>query len=416
VRAAIVIATLVAAACADPPERALLPTAPGDLAAGGLVVPTEDAPPAASRIALSRAWSIDARTDLAARAPVHVETSRAFWQEVDTAGLREGFALGTSVAGAAVAIQPLDGDARSGAGLDPATIDLFAPDGTMHAAGEGFVHGADADTVRKAGVGLPSGTTAFVLDPALGAGAFVLRTDAAPAGTSWLVWVRERDSTVAMRVRTDASAYVYGDRVEIEVELAHDGAPLDAKSIEARIRPPRSAAIEVTMTPTLPGRWQGALELVDDVPPAGAAWIVEVTADYELPGGVQSHRSARTAFGYAVPTARFAGPARVDAGFGDSMVAALPIEVAAAGRYAVGGVVWGTAPDGTMRPALALQSADWLEPGDATIALELAGASLAAAGLGAPLQLRDLHLLDQGRVAVLHRQALALAIDELPWQ
>ena len=69
-----------------------------------------------------------------------------------------------------------------------------------------------------------------------------------------------------------------------------------------------------------------------------------------------------------------------------------------------------------MRPAQALQSAAWLEPGEGTIALELAGASLASAGVTAPLQLRDLHLLDQGRVAVLHRQANALEVDALPWE
>lgn len=123
-------------------------------------------------------------------------------------------------------------------------------------------------------------------------------------------------------------------------------------------------------------------------------------------------RSVRVPFAVAAPTARLTGVAAVTAtgeGTGGLRIE-LPLEVAAAGRYEVRGVLWATAPDGTRKPHVAVHAADWLEPGRGVLAIEVPADQLGTGGLGAPWELRDLRLIDQGRMGLLHRQSEALVI------
>ena len=59
-----------------------------------------------------------------------------------------------------------------------------------------------------------------------------------------------------------------------------------------------------------------------------------------------------------------------------------------------------------------VEAASWLEPDAEAIELPLAHL-LDTPGLSAPYELRDLRLVDQSRVAILHRQAIAVAFTPL---
>ena len=69
----------------------------------------------------------------------------------------------------------------------------------------------------------------------------------------------------------------------------------------------------------------------------------------------------------------------------------------AASRYQVSGVVYGSAADGSLQPLAMARSAAWLEPGRASVRLQVDDASLRASGLVRPSELRDLRLTNPGR-------------------
>ncbi|MEN8165031.1 MAG: DUF4785 domain-containing protein [Acidobacteriota bacterium] len=56
-------------------------------------------------------------------------------------------------------------------------------------------------------------------------------------------------------------------------------------------------------------------------------------------------------------------------------------------------------------------TANWMPQGVGSLDLHFDAAMLEDSGLGAPYELRDLQLLDQGRMGQLHRQALALVLE-----
>jgi len=123
--------------------------------------------------------------------------------------------------------------------------------------------------------------------------------------------------------------------------------------------------------------------------------------------GLTAVRSVRVPFAVAAPTARLTGEADV-VSVGEAVVGLrieLLVEVSVAGRYEVRGVLWGTAADGARKPLAAVHAGDWIEPGRAVLAIEVPRDQLGAGDLGAPWELRDLRLLDQGRMGLLHRQA-----------
>ncbi len=92
------------------------------------------------------------------------------------------------------------------------------------------------------------------------------------------------------------------------------------------------------------------------------------------------------------------------------MRVALGVEVAAPGRYDVRGVVYGRDATGQARPLALAQSAAWLDAGRGELALDVDAGLIAKSGLAAPFELRDVRLMDQGRMGLLQRQEVALTL------
>ncbi|HOV58915.1 MAG TPA: DUF4785 family protein, partial [Rhodanobacteraceae bacterium] len=118
---------------------------------------------------------------------------------------------------------------------------------------------------------------------------------------------------------------------------------------------------------------------------------------------------AKTAFAVAQPTARFDGALQREDGA--ALALRIGVEVAAASRYQVSGVVYGSAADGSLQPLAMAQSAAWLEPGQASVRLQVDDASLRAGGLAAPFELRDLRLTNQADLSLIERRALGARLE-----
>lgn len=82
---------------------------------------------------------------------------------------------------------------------------------------------------------------------------------------------------------------------------------------------------------------------------------------------------------------------------------------AQAGDLETRALLYGTV-DGELRALAVAHAAQWLEPGSQSLVLRFAAGLLA--GASGPYELRDLTLLDQGRMGVLQRQQRGVSIDE----
>lgn len=401
---AIVSAMVVLVACSAGEGRPLQAAQLGDLVPRRLIAPHEDAPPSATVVPLQHTQAVPSDAVLHERPRPHRAKSKEYWFAADASELSTGVALPTTSEGAIVRLQPLDLETRAAAGIDPTSLVLVDDAGTEHGAIESMAVLASADQLRDADVGLAPGTTAFALAPSLGHGAFVLRTEVAPMAPRYLVHVAEKRSEVALAVEADRDAVLWGDMVTIDVALDDDVAEL--VSAHGSVRGPFGAEHELELAPH--GDMLRGTFVIDDLrPPQGALWTIEIDARVRTDDGMLARRNGRTAIGYAVPSAGLLGELQIEEGERGGLDITLPLEIAARGRYGVGAVLWGRDARGVARPIALAQSAAWLEAGTDALVLTFDEAALAQSTVSPPYELRDLRLVDQGRLAVLHRQAFA---------
>ncbi|NHZ83210.1 DUF4785 family protein [Massilia sp. CCM 8695] len=399
----------------------LLPAQAGDLAAPAalarssrLSMATAIAAPEGRRDAVAVSWAAGAQP-LAKPAPF-VGESREYYTEVSAAELAAGVAIRTSAPQAVVRVHPTGAaSARGVKAIDPRAIRVRTAQGKDFNNGTGMDMLVDADRLAKAGHGFAQGTSAFRLHPSLGAGSFTLRADApaADAGARYLVNVVEPASTVALTLRTDAVHYLHGQELVIHADALEPSALRGAA--QRRTLDKMAAVLVSPAGRTFPLEFKRgrdgmltARHLLDaDENPAPGLWEVRAAAEAGS-GNATVKRSLRVGVAVAMPQARFDGNVNlIDQT--DKLVARFGVEVGAGGRYEVRALLYGMV-NGAMAPVAVAHSAAWLEPGAGNI--ELAYDAALLAGVRGPYELRDLSLLDQSRVGLLHRQQRGLVIDE----
>lgn len=399
------LALALAAAAHAQTRLELLPPADTDLTAATIVA----APPvktlAVPREPVALGWPLDPNAALAATPEPFLATSREYFVDVTADELRAGVPVYATAPGALVRLNPAaPATPELGARLaiEPVALVLTDPAGAVHRAGGGMELVARAPELEASSAPFAPGTSAFRLRSDLGAGTFELRAETLPRGAErYVIHVLDRESPARLELRTGATDYLHGDELVVEARLAAGGRALDARSVEGFVTSPQGRAWPLDFR-ARGGVYRATLTLDAVEPPAPGPWQVHVSAHGRL-GDAVVLRAGRTAFGCAVPAARLTGAAERA---GETL--RLEIEAASAGRYEVRGVLYGTDRDGAPRPAGVAHAAAWLEPG--TSSLEL-GFDVGASALAPPWELRDLRLLDQGRMGLLHRQARALVLE-----
>lgn len=377
----------------------------GDLVPTRLAVPTGTEIAAHATVPLAQVRTLDPDRPLAMRPEPKPDRSRRFWKVIPGSALHDGIDLRTTAPGATISLRPR-GETRDGTGIDPNGLVLVDPSGVAHSGTEAMHTSVAWDEMRAGSTPFLPGTSAFRLDPELDAGTWTIRCDA-PLGTDdILVHVVEPDSDLELTVKTDATTYLAGHTVVIDVEARQDATAVEIDHATARTRSPAGDEIEVALVPDGRGRLRGRLvpEELQAVP--GVPWLVEIEASIVTDDGL-AQRNARVSFGYGVASAAFDGRVTFDEGPRGSPVATLGLQVVAPGRYAVAATVWGADAFGNGQPIGLVQSAAWLDPDDDGIELPLGDL---LDGTGAQIELRDLQLVDQSRVALLHRQALGATL------
>lgn len=410
----VLITVLLAVAAAPAGAQVLLPAGAGDLAAEALVSAPRHKAADAPRDAVTFSRTLDPSVALAGRSEPFVSRSKEYFVDVTAQDLRDGVPLYTTAPGALVRLNPAGRNGETAttdkAAIEPASLVLTAADGKAYGGGSGMDLIVGPEQLKAAGAPFVEGTSAFRIREDLGAGTFELRADglAAKSERRFVVHVLDRGSAVELELRTTATDYLHGQTLVVEARLA-GATRVRATQIEGFVSSPAGRAWPLELRRGGDGLYTGSLVLDAIEAPAPGLWEAHVSAQ-GLASGHAVLRAGRTAFGCTAPGARFAGDADVTVSAG-KLAVSLAVETAAPSRYEARGVLYATADDGSLRPAALSHHGAWLEAGSGFLELSFDPTTLADQGLGAPFEVRDLRLVDQVSMGLLHRQERALAFD-----
>lgn len=328
-------------------------------------------------------WALDPDAQLSETAPFLAE-SREYWMTVEGSELARGVPLQMTAPGALVRVSPAKGSAG-----------LRAGDFSVNAAGRkvGIAQAADTDALRKAGMDASAGTQVIRLGDGSGAGRHLLR--AANARGRYVVHVFEPASDRVLFARAERNQALAGSRMRVAIGATSAGRNAPVAS-QALLVGPDGSSQSVVVRDAAGGGQEAVFTVPASASQAKGLWELQVFGDV---GDVP--RDARTAFAVAQPTARFSGIFGVDAA---NLRVSLPVEAGSPGRYEARGTLYATAKDGSLRPVSQAHAAAWIDAGDGMLVLQFARTHLPS-GYGAPFEVRQLELNDQGRMAPIESRA-----------
>jgi len=347
-------------------------------------------------VRVSHALDASAAIDTATKP--YLAQSREFWSEVGESELRAGVKFTTTAPGALIRLSPQGG---AGAALDPAGVLIRSSGKTLRAVDAGAI--ADTRALRAAGMDVSDGTLAMRLAPVVGHGQLEI---AAPhAQGRYLAHVFDPNSAVVLGFSADHDTVLVGSTITFHAAI--DGR--DLKHASGLVTAPDGYSADLKFSRNADGSFSAHF-----TPDAAHAlgpqlWEAHVfTAAIEGKLGVL--RDAKTAFAVSAPTARFVGAAESHSD-ASGVHATFGVEVGAASRFQVSGILYGTRSDGALRAVALGQSAAWIEPGNGRLGLTFDADVVAASGLHAPFELRDLRLVDQATMNLIERRERGLVID-----
>ena len=383
------------------PHIQLLPASGGDLVASRVTMEKSALAADIERAPVDFAWALDPSQPLSRETP-YVADSREFWTTLDAKQLQKGYRFQTTAPGALLRLSPADNAKR--AALQLSDLDLRI-DGKKLDATRDISIAVDAAQMKAAGVDFGEGSLVFRLAADAGEGQIQLM--AKNAAGDYLLHVYEPDSPVSLTLAADRDRALAGDTITLKTQWNDGSRASRPSSIGGVLTSPQGHSIPIDFTPAKGGEYQATVQLPADAGSGMALWEVHTFAVSNSKNGAIP-RDAKTSFSVSHPTARLSGEAVSVQAKSGRVALTLPLEVGAAGRYELRGVLYGTAKGGSMQPFAIAHSARWLEPGKGEgITLDF-GDLAAKSGLAAPYELRDLSLNDQARLGLLETRARAL--------
>ncbi len=391
----LVVLSLSLPALAANPLKLLAP-APDDLIAAQLVTPRVlmDAAPLLDRTPVQLSWALDGKEVLAPRPQPFAAASREYWLNASAAELQNGVRLPLSAPGAILRISPHGGEGDARLSLGDVQIRLNG-----QRVGNAVQSIADEDALRAAGMDVPAGSIALRLeDSVVGVANLAVPT----ARRAYLVHVFEPASPIALRLAAERDGVAGGASLSFHTTL--EGATL--ARVEGLIRAPDGASQPALFERQTDGSYRATV--TPDLNHAGRPGLWEMHVSASSAGRLAIPRDARTAFAVSLPVARFDGTVQRATSSQGGLALAIGVETRSASRYAVSGVLYGSDTEGRLQPVAIAQSAAWLGVGRGGIELRF---DRKAISLGAPWELRDLRLVNQGDLSLQERRERALALD-----
>ena len=351
------------------------------------------------------AWALEGVTaDNAGQTIARVE-SRQYWVDATGADLSSGVSLPLTSRGAVIRVSPLE--AGGDIGIDPASVQLSV-DGKRFDSTKSMMQVTDGASLQRLGMSVPAQTIAFKLDKAIPPGRLDLAVARLPDDQKLVVHVFEPDSEWVAELNLPRDTFVAGETLEFGFGLGDGRSKVRVDSVQAVLADPfadRTWALEIdkadgTLTRTAPA----------DRFVSGQDGLFEAYVYLEtVQDGLTVRRDLKLPVSIVPPLAKFTG--QTAAVLDDGLTLEVGVETAVPGRFQLNGQVFGTAADGSLKPLAMAQSAAVIEGRAGSIQLHVGGDMLKASGLRAPFEVRNLELLDQGRMFVLQRRQGGLLLE-----
>jgi hypothetical protein len=336
--------------------------------------------------------------------PYPRSTSQGYWVDATGGDLARGVNLPISAPGAVIRVSALEAGSR--VALSPEAIELSI-DGRRVDAEFGVDGIASGSDMRQQGMSVPEASLAFQLSRESQAGMLTMAHRGLPAEQALVIHVHEPESPWIAQLGLPRQNMLSGERLAFDLSLGDGGQRLRPASVQA-----------VLVSPDASQSWPLSVDrsgqlVLESAPLAARASIgaglyeAHVYTEAQIKG-LTVRRDLTLALNIAPAIARFSGSARDSQKDGLSLT--LGVEASAAGRYQVNAEIFGTDARGQLRPAAFVQSAAVLAAGQGQIQLDIGQDLLASSGLGAPYEVRNLMLLDQGRMYLLEQRERALRI------
>jgi hypothetical protein len=346
-------------------------------------------------------WKLDASRTLDAAPKPFERKSRGYWQDASAQQLQQGLKLPTSAPGALILMSPVSG--ASGR-IDPQQLKVSRGSRSMTGA-QAISHAADSTQLHKAGMMVADGSVMVKLRTELGMGPVTLK--AGDAKGSYVVHVFEPDSPVVLHARTDRDTIDSGQSIRLNVHLDDAGKARAMDAVGGFLTAPDGHTRKLSFTKDAKGGYHALVQPDATHADRPGLWELHTFVSATDGNGHTVLRDATTAFAVSVSDAKLDGTTQVQARNDGGIDVRIGIQAAQASRYAVSGVLYGHAADGSLRPVAYAQSANWLDAGSGSIDLRFDAGALRG-GPKAPYELRHLKLTDQAHMGILERRAVAL--------
>ncbi len=330
--------------------------------------------------------------------------SQQYWMDVTGTELARGVELPLTAPGAVVRISALDND--SGLELDPDKL-VLEFNGRPVSVEFGPGHVSTGVELRREGMPVPEATLAFRLTDRIGAGTLTVSHEGVRGSLPLVINVHEPESAWTATLALERHNYLAGQPLDFEFELGDGRRSIEAHSIQAVLASPDASETWPIESTRGNGLTMAAAPLADIDRPAPGLYEAHVYVEGEYRGQT-IRRDLTLAFNVAPAIAQFSG--EVERGRSDGLAVVLGIDSAVSGRYQVNADVMGTNARGELELLGFVQSANVLEAGSGQIELALDSDMVRASGLQAPFEVRNLQLLDQGRMYLLEDRQQALRI------
>lgn len=349
------------------------------------------------------AWLLPQDQKLAQPAP-YVAESREFWSLQSAEQLAAGYRFDLGSPGALIRISPAEGTATKA--LDLAELSLRF-NGQELKSGAGILRQAAAEELKALGADFGDGSRVLQLDPALGSGRVELTLKAASG--RHLIHVLEPNSADVLALTASRDVVLAGSELTLLADWRQGEVSKTPSILRGIVTAPDGRSFDLEFSADADGAQIARARLPADASRVAGLWEAHAfaaakDADREL------LRDAKTAFAVTAPSARLAGGFRAVQDQRQGLRLVIGIEAAAAGRYELRGAVYGSNAKGELVPFAMAHAARLLAPGQGEISLRLPPSLLAEAKVGAPFELRDLELRDQGQMSLQERRGLALRL------
>lgn len=332
-----------------------------------------------------------------------ISESRQYY--VDTTGgqLADGIDLPLTAPGAVIRLSTETSDNRSGLSLQQLELKL---NGNAVDARKVAQDVAGGSQLRASGWRVPENTLAFRMGRTIDAGTLTLRYSGLAADTPVLVHVFEPQSRWVARLVLNSQRFLAGQTITASLMLDDGQRQQTPTMVSAVLSTPGGERLSSMTRSGSEGLWEiTAPEHVQSIP---GLHEVHVHAEQRF-GDVIVRRDISHAVSIAPALARFSGAATL---VQDRDVRLeLPVEASLAGRYQINATLYATDRKGELQPAAFSQTAAVLPAGGGPLSVAFDTQKLAEAGLGAPFELRNVSLLDQGRMLQLEHRQRALVIE-----